>query len=54
MLWRLSIPGVTASFTIRSDRLFSDTSWPWKGSPFWVIWYATSSSRLNQPGRRIV
>jgi hypothetical protein len=53
-LWRFSSPGVTASFTIISDRLFNDTSCPLKGSPFCVTWYATASPRANQPGRRIV
>jgi hypothetical protein len=33
MLWRRSIPGVSASFTIRTERLFSDTSWPMNGWP---------------------
>ena len=32
-LRRRSIPGVSASFTIKSDRLFYDTSWPLKSHP---------------------
>ena len=34
--------GFSANFTIRSEMLFSETSWPLNGSPFCVIRYATS------------
>src|SRR6266540_1131197 len=51
-LRRTCIPGVVASFTMRSDTLFTDTSCPLNGLPICVIWYATSSSWVNQPGRR--
>src|SRR6266498_3438719 len=51
-LRRTCIPGVVASFTMRSDTLFTDTSCPLNGLPICVIWYATLSSWVNQPGRR--
>ena len=36
-LQRTSVVELRASFTIRSDTLLSDTSCPWKGSPFCVV-----------------